>query len=432
MILTVIISLITVISMICVVIFKPYIKIGKVNVGLYYIICLLGAILILITSSLPLSVAISGITAKTSINPLKILALFLSMTILSVFLGDAGFFDYIANCIIVNNKGGKIKLFLSLYFAVSLLTVFTSNDIIILTFTPPICIFCHKTRINPIPFLIGEFIGANTWSMALIVGNPTNVYLATSFGITFTEYFLTMAVPTLVGGTVSLFILLLLFKNDLKGNIERVEIKEKVAVKKVQMIFSLCLLIICIIFLAVSDFIGVPMWIICVISAIVDIIFNLLYELIKNKNAKSVYNVLKKAPYELVPFVLSMFVIVLALSYNNITDKLSSILIYGTKKDGVIFGVLSSVSANFLNNIPMSVLFEKIIGTTSRYALFGAIIGSNIGAFITPVGALAGIMWKKILSENNVNLSVKSFILYGIITAIPTVLLTSFSLLLFV
>ena len=430
--LTVIISLITVISMICVVIFKPYIKIGKVNVGLYYIICLLGAILILITSSLPLSVAISGITAKTAINPLKILALFLSMTILSVFLGDAGFFDYIANCIIVNNKGGKIKLFLSLYFAVSLLTVFTSNDIIILTFTPPICIFCHKTKINPIPFLIGEFIGANTWSMALIVGNPTNVYLATSFGITFTEYFLTMAVPTLVGGTVSLFILLLLFKNDLKGNIERVEIKEKVAVKKVQMIFSLCLLIICIIFLAVSDFIGVPMWIICVISAIVDIIFNLLYELIKNKNAKSVYNVLKKAPYELVPFVLSMFVIVLALSYNNITDKLSSILIYGTKKDGVIFGVLSSVSANFLNNIPMSVLFEKIIGTTSRYALFGAIIGSNIGAFITPVGALAGIMWKKILSENNVNLSVKSFILYGIITAIPTVLLTSFSLLLFV
>ena len=238
MVLSLIIAICTVISMIFAVIFKPYLKIGKLNVGLYWLIALFGAGIILITSCLPVGVAISGITAKTAINPLKILALFISMTILSLFLGDAGFFEYLANAVIVNAKGGKLKLFLSLYITVSLLTVFTSNDIIILTFTPPICIFSKKAKINPIPFLIGEFVAANTWSMALIVGNPTNVYLATSFGVSFSDYFLTMIIPTVVGGLISLAMILLLFRKDLKGEIKKVEILKKVELKKAQLYFS--------------------------------------------------------------------------------------------------------------------------------------------------------------------------------------------------
>ena len=143
----------------------------------------------LATDRLSISSAISGITADTSVNPIKILLLFLSMTLLSVYLGDAGFFDYLANRIFLKTKGGKLKLFLVLYAVVSILTVFTSNDVIILTFTPPVCIFAKKAKISPIPFLLGEFVAANTWSMAFIIGNPTNVYLAGSAGISFLEYF---------------------------------------------------------------------------------------------------------------------------------------------------------------------------------------------------------------------------------------------------
>ena len=38
---------------------------------------------------------------------------------------------------------------------------------------------------------MAEFAAANTWSMMLIIGNPTNIYLATSAGIDFTEYYRT-------------------------------------------------------------------------------------------------------------------------------------------------------------------------------------------------------------------------------------------------
>lgn len=58
---------------------------------------------------------------------------------------------------------------------VAILTIFTSNDIVILTFTPFICYFSKNAKINPIPYLVAEF-AATTYSMMLIIGNPTNIY----------------------------------------------------------------------------------------------------------------------------------------------------------------------------------------------------------------------------------------------------------------
>ena len=37
-----------------------------------------------------------------------------------------------------------------MYFLIALLTIFTSNDIIILTITPFICFFCKNDKINPL------------------------------------------------------------------------------------------------------------------------------------------------------------------------------------------------------------------------------------------------------------------------------------------
>lgn len=60
------------------------------------------------------------------------------------------------------------------------------------------------------------------------------------------------------------------------------------------------------------------------------------------------------------------------------------------------YGLTSLLSCNVINNIPMSVLYENIIAyantSTQIKALFSAIIGSNLGAFLTSIGALAGIM----------------------------------------
>lgn len=421
MILTVTLSAITVVAMTASIIFKPYVKIGGAKIGLYCLISVTGALLLLLCGCVSVGDAISGITANTAVNPLKLLALFLSMTLISVYLGDAGFFTYIADKLFKTVKGGVVKLFCALYFVVAVLTVFTSNDIIVLTFTPPICIFAKKAKISPVPFLMGEFVAANTWSLALIVGNPTNIYLAGSAEIAFFEYIKVMLLPAVAAGLAAFAALLIIFRKQLKEPITKNEEQSNTPVRVClpPMLAALITLIACIILLAISSFINVEMWLICVISAAALTLFNLFYGLIAEGSFARTLHGLKKAPYELIPFVLSMFVTVLAVKNCGLTDIISDALITGEKSDGLVFGVISAISANLLNNIPMSVLFEKIIGGKSLYALYGAVIGSNVGAFITPVGALAGIMWTKILSGEGVALSFKQFVKYGVCCAIP-------------
>lgn len=425
----IIIALTTTILMVLSVLFKPRITIGRVNVGLYWLICLIGAVFMLIFGDFSLSFLAKRMTADTSVNPIKILTLFLSMTLLSVFLGDAGFFYLIADKVFARKKGGQKKLFLLLYFSVAILTIFTSNDIIILTLTPPICIFCKKAKISPIPYLLGEFVCANTWSNMLIIGNPTNVYLAQSAGIGFIDYMLVMALPALVCGLTSLAVLLLLFRKQLSIPFpENQTASNSLPIDKTRMTVALIHLGVCLILLTVADFIGLEMWLICLALCLSLIIFNLIYGLIKDKNALKVLLAVKKAPYELIPFVLSMFTIVCGLECCGATNAISSTLVTGKKIDALTFAYISTLSANLLNNIPMSVLFSSILGSSTSYALFGTIIGSNVGAFLTPVGALAGIMWSRILLDYDINLPFYKFIAYGLAVAIPTLALSSLTL----
>ena len=124
-------------------------------------------------------------------------------------------------------------------------------------------------------------------------------------------------------------------------------------------------------------------------------------------------------PYEIIPFVVGMFVIVLSLDNSGVTSYLAELI--GKSEPCYSYGISSMVSSNLLNNIPMSVLFSRILsqGATEQ-AIYATIAGSNIGAFLTPVGALAGIMWSNIIKQNGVRMSVGKFVLYGVCIGVPT------------
>ena len=130
-----------------------------------------------------------------------------------------------------------------------------------------------------------------------------------------------------------------------------------------------------------------------------------------------------RAPFDVAPFVISMFLLVMGLSHVGVTDALSRMLL----GEGEILrtGVASFLAANLVNNIPMSVLFSSVVapvGDASIPALYAAVIGSNVGAFFTPMGALAGIMWLTLLRQHNVKLSFGKFMAYGAMISIPTLL----------
>ena len=192
----------------------PHIKIKRAVVDTYWIIALIVALVLLVFELAPISEVIKELTSVSDINPLKILVLFFSMTVISIYLDEIGLFRFLASIAIKKAKSSQHVLFFILYVLTSVLTIFTSNDVVILTLTPFICFFCKNAKVNPLPYLIAEFAAANTWSMMFVIGNPTNIYLATANGITFIEYFKVMALPTLAAGLVAFGVLYFLFRKN--------------------------------------------------------------------------------------------------------------------------------------------------------------------------------------------------------------------------
>ena len=356
-------------------------------------------------------------------NPVKILVLFFAMTLQSIYLDEIGFFRYLANITLKRAKTSQKTLFFYLYLTVSVLTVFTSNDMIILTFTPFICYFAKNADINPLPYLFAEFVAANTWSMMLMIGNPTNIYLAADGGISFLSYVKIMVLPTLCGGITALLVLTIVFRKmlqaPLKPQAETVKIEDHILLR-----IGIINLSVCTALLVVSSYIGIEMWLIAAILAVSLFLEAGIYLAVKKRKLTILWTTLKRGPWQLIPFLLSMFLLVMLLDNAGIIDKIGKLL--GNSHTVLEYGITSFLSANVINNIPMSVLFGSVSDSLSdanrMSGIFAAVIGSNIGAFFTPLGALAGIMWASILKKNQVKFSYITFVRYGALISIPTLM----------
>ena len=116
---------------------------------------------------------------------------------------------------------------------------------------------------------------------------------------------------------------------------------------------------------------------------------------------------------------MSIFVAVI-----NNTGIISSFGDFISTQNIIVVGIISLLLGNLLNNIPMTMLMTTTLASfaSSLGYVYGVIATSNICAILTPIGSLAGIMFMKILKNNEVKYSFKDFFKYGIIISIPTLL----------
>ena len=413
------ISVLCSILMILSILFFPKVKIGKVNLDTYWIITLISALLLIVLKQIDLNNILSIFFSDDSINPIKIIVLFLSMTLLSIYLDQIGMFKYLANLATKKFNKNQFGLFVALYFLISILTVITSNDVIILTFTPFICYFCKHAGINPLPYLIGEFFAANTLSMSLIIGNPTNIYIASIMNITFMEYFKNMFIIGFILCIALFGILLLIFKKQLSKPLVVTD-EEVVIESKTLLIIGVVHLALATILMAISNYINLEMYLISFGFALSLTIITLVYSKVKNYKNNILKNTYKGLPYPFIPFLLSMVVIISSLKYSGVLTIIANKL---AEIDSLFLYEMSSfVIGNLVNNIPMSIIYSEILninsGVITFKEIYAVIISSNICALFTPLGSLAGMMFLGLLKNQNVNFKFKNFLKYSYISII--------------
>ncbi|KAF8728368.1 hypothetical protein AX14_006735 [Amanita brunnescens Koide BX004] len=85
----------------------------------------------------------------------------------------------------VSNVSGRngTKLFIYFYLLITALSGFFGNDPMILSGTLFLVYYTEAAGLDNLPWLMSEFAAANTASMILFVGNPTNVVICEGFGI---------------------------------------------------------------------------------------------------------------------------------------------------------------------------------------------------------------------------------------------------------
>ncbi|KAJ7768541.1 hypothetical protein B0H16DRAFT_1412035 [Mycena metata] len=132
-----------------------------------------------------------GIVGTDGVKPYNILILFFSLAYMAITLDITGVLQ--AAAFWVSNRGGANgwKLYLYFYLMLTVLSVFLGNDPVILSGTAFLVYYTKVSELNPISWLMSEFAAANTASMVLFVGNPTNVVICEGFSVNnaaFTAY----------------------------------------------------------------------------------------------------------------------------------------------------------------------------------------------------------------------------------------------------
>jgi arsenical pump membrane protein len=248
-----------------------------------------------------------------------------------------------------------------------------------------------------------------------------------------------MLLPSLAAGFINMILLYTIFKKKINQPLKQIEtINPRTAITDpTSMILGLSMLAGCIICLAIAPYIGVEMWIISLGFGLALLLLLILRDTLVaitkehlNKKYFTVETTIKKMPLSIIPFILSLFITIEALRIYGITNDIgvffNNLCGTSTTITTFVYGISSALTANILNNIPMTVAFVPIAAAASQTTLLPAVlattIGSNLGANITPIGALAGIMWMSILRDKDVKLTFKEFVTYGLLVTPVTLL----------
>lgn len=128
-----------------------------------------------------------------------VIAFILAFAVVAEGLRRSGFIHFLAYRLTDRGGSNTTRLVLYLFLLSSLLAYFTSNDIVILTMTPIVVSVAYQSRIeNAKVLLLSQFVAANTVSMGLLIGSPSNLIVGRALGLKFFEYMFLMAAPALM------------------------------------------------------------------------------------------------------------------------------------------------------------------------------------------------------------------------------------------
>jgi Na+/H+ antiporter NhaD/arsenite permease-like protein len=152
---------------------------------------LLGAIVLLAAGAVTLEQAGDALDVPT-------LALLFGLMVVSAQLRLGGFYSRVSRALAGLPLAPPALLGVTVLVVGALSAVF-SNDIVCLAVAPVLIDGCERRRTDPVPFLLALACAANVGSAATFIGNPQNMLVGQTLGLSFPGHLAVAALPTALG-----------------------------------------------------------------------------------------------------------------------------------------------------------------------------------------------------------------------------------------
>ena len=208
--------------------------------------------------------------------------LFISLAYTAITLDITGILQ--AAAFWVSNQGGNNgrKLYFYFYILYTTISIVIGNDPAILSGTAFLAYYTFTAGLEPMAWLIAEFVATNTASMVLFVGNPTNVIICEGFQVSSVAFTTYTILPFIACSLACYAALAFQFRNfkhipptfPVKGRLNpREALRDPVSA-----IFGTILLLTCLILVIVLSFFHIDVWEIALPFAVTKVIFDLSWD----------------------------------------------------------------------------------------------------------------------------------------------------------
>jgi len=274
-----------------------------------------GAALLVIFGLILPSDGFTGIVKGTDVY------LFLTgMMMLAETAREEKLFDWLAAYAAKLSKGSANRLFLLIYLAGIIVTVFLSNDATAVVLTPAVAAAVKAAKVTkPIPYLLICAFIANAASFVLPISNPANLVIYGSHMPPLLQWLPQYILPSVVAVVVTYLMLHFTQRGALKEKIEsNIPMPQLLQGGKTAIIGIAATAIILLVSSAMGIALGLP-------TALAGVLISAIVVIRAKKNP---WIVIKGVSWSVLPLVAGLFVIVEALNKTGLIQMLTTILLF--------------------------------------------------------------------------------------------------------
>jgi arsenical pump membrane protein len=364
-------------------------------------------------------------------------ATFVAVIVISLVLDRIGFFEWAAVHMLRAAGGSTIRAFLYMMVLGAAVAALFANDGAALILTPIVYEQMRAVgfaRGQALPFVMAAGFIADTTSLPLVVSNLVNIVSANFFHIGFSSYAATMAPVDLVAFAASVGVLVVFYRRSLPARYDLDALPVPADAIRDHRLFRAGWVVLGVLLAGylLSEPLHFPVSIPAAFAAAAFL------GLAARSDVLSSARVLREAPWKIVVFSLGMYLVVFGLRNAGLTAYLSDAL-RGAGHAGVVPAALVSgfgaagLSA-VMNNMPaalvgaLSIHGAHLGGLTQTTAVYGNVVGADLGPKFTPIGSLATLLWLHVLQTKGITISWGQYFRQGIILTVPVLTVTLLAL----